>query len=53
MLLQHRFDLRRENVEARRLDHALKPVGEIEEAVIVHAAEIAGMQPDAAIGMDA
>ena len=53
MLLQHRLDLRREDIEARGLDHSLEAVGEIEKSVRVHPAEVAGMQPNAAVAMHA
>src|SRR5208283_4464251 len=53
MPVEDGLDLRRKDVEARRLDHALEAIAEVEEAVRIHAAEIAGVQPDAAVTMAA
>src|SRR6266568_1237544 len=48
MAQQHFLDLARIDVAAAGDDHVLRAVAQREEAVFIHAAEIAGMQPAAA-----
>ena len=42
---QHGLDLDRVDVLAARLDHVLRPVDEVQEPVVVHAHDVAGVQP--------
>ena len=44
MLVQHFLDLARPDLEARRDDHVLRAVDEIEPALLVHEADVAGLQ---------
>ncbi len=52
VLAQHRLDLRRVDVEPGGLDHALQAHREIEEPVRVPLAEVARVQPGAAVGVN-
>ena len=45
MAQQHGLDLDRVDVLAARLDHVLGPVDEVQEPVLVHAHDVAGVQP--------
>ena len=47
------FQLAGIDVVAGGDDHALDALGEVDEAVFVHLAEVAGVQPDAAVLMAA
>ena len=51
MLEQHRLDLRRRDVRARRLDDVLQPADEVQRAVGVEPAEVAGVEE--AVGVEA
>ena len=44
MLIEHLLDLARPDLEARRDDHVLRAVDEIEPALLVHEADVAGLQ---------
>ena len=48
-MVEHRFDLRRVDIETGRLDHAFQARRKIEKAVAVHAPDVTGVQPGAAI----
>ena len=45
------LELRGIDVVAGGDDHALDALAEVDEAVLVHRAQVAGVQPDAAVGM--
>src|SRR3970282_2313467 len=48
VLLQHRLDLPRRDVLAAADDQVLRPAGDVDVAVVVHPADVAGVEPAAA-----
>src|SRR5438034_4391557 len=50
--VEHRLDLRRPYLVARRIDHALQPVGDEEVALVVVIAEVAGAEEILAVVLD-